>query len=139
LILIGNLGSDPELWHTAAGTPVCSFRMAVNKKYTTTDGEQREKSTWFRVTVWKNLAELVNKYLTKGSQVFVLGEIEDPSMYTNRAGEPAASLEVTSHLVKFLSTRNPAGVELDRMTDAEKQEARNPNVRRQLSDSDIPF
>ncbi len=106
IILIGNLGNDPEMRYTDAGTPVCAFRLAVNKRWTTQEGEKREKTVWFRVTCWKKQAELVNQYLTKGRQVMVIGEVEEASTYVNKAGEPAASLEVTAQTIKFLGGGN---------------------------------
>lgn len=102
IILIGNLGNDPEMRYTPAGTAVCAFRLAVNKRWTTPEGEKREKTVWFRVTTWKKQAEFVNQYLTKGRLVMVIGEVEEASAFVNKAGEPAASLEVTAHEVKAL-------------------------------------
>ena len=100
--IIGNLGSDIELRYTPAGTAVATFRMAANEKYTV-DGEKREKVVWFRVTLWKTDAENAAKYLTKGSQVMVVGQMEAPNAYVNKSGEPAASNEVTCRTIKYLS------------------------------------
>ena len=104
LTLIGNLGSDPELRNTATGVPVCTFRLAVNKQWHGQDGEQKEKVTWFRVTAWQKLAEVVNEHLRKGRRVLVVGELENPQAYLNKAGEPAATNEVTARTVRFLDT-----------------------------------
>jgi len=125
IILIGNLGNDPEMRYTASGTPVCAFRLAVNKKWTTQEGEKREKTVWFRVTTWKKQAEIVNQYLTKGKQVMVIGEVEEASVFVNKAGDPAASLEVTAETVKFLGS----GQDTSPRTNAAAQSAT----------ADIPF
>lgn len=111
ITLIGYLGNDPELRHTPDGTPVCHFRMAVHKSWTTTNGEKGEKTTWFRVTTWRKQAETVSQYLRKGKLVMVAGEVEEPSAFLNREGQPGAMIEVTAQLVKFLSGEAP-GVEL---------------------------
>jgi single-strand DNA-binding protein len=131
IILIGNLGSDPELRHTASGTPVCAFRMAVNKRWVTPEGEKREKTVWFRVTTWKKQAEIVNQYLTKGKQVMVIGEVEEASVFVNKAGDPAASLEVTATTIKFMG-----GGELGEEATARKVAQA---VGKRVSEADIPF
>ena len=102
--LMGHLGSDPELRHTATGTPVCSFRLAVQKQWQAQDGQLREKVTWVRVTTWQKLAEVVSEYLTKGRQVLVVGELENPQAYVSKSGELAATNEVTARTVRFLDT-----------------------------------
>jgi single-strand DNA-binding protein len=138
IILIGNLGSDPELRHTASGTPICSFRLAVNKHWTTQDGEKREKTIWFRVSTWQKQAEVANQYLTKGRQVMVIGEVEEPSAYINKAGESAASLEVTARLIKFLGGDHNSDT-VDDETVAPVRANGAARVSRQLAEADIPF
>ena len=138
LILNGNLGSDPELRHTASGTPICSFRLAVNKQWTTPDGEKREKTTWFRVSTWQKQAEVVNQYLAKGRQVMVIGEIEEASTYINKAGDPAASLEVTARLIKFLGSEHHSDT-LDDETIAPVRANGTTQASRQLAQANIPF
>lgn len=103
IILIGNLGDDPELRHTGDNVPVCSFSLAVNRTWKR-DGERDEQTTWFRVTAWRKLAEVASQYLSQGRQVMVIGEVKPPSAYLNKRGEPAATLEVTAHSIKFLSS-----------------------------------
>ncbi|NQW18948.1 MAG: single-stranded DNA-binding protein [Chloroflexi bacterium] len=105
VILIGNLGADPEMRYTPNGAAVCEFRMAVSRRYTTAAGEQREETEWFRVTSWNKLAELVNQYLQKGRKAYVEGRISS-SAYTDREGQPRASLEVTAETVLFLDPRS---------------------------------
>ncbi len=109
LILIGNLGSDPELRYTADGTPVTHFSVAVNRRWTKEDGSQGDETTWFRVTVWRKQAETVNQYLKKGSKVMVVGRVAGRG-YTAADGSPRASLEVTAENIKFLSG-SPRGEE----------------------------
>ena len=83
-IIIGNLGRDPEMRFTGDGTPVTSFSVAVNRRWTNQDGSQGEKTWWFRVTAWRRLAETCNQYLRKGSPVMVIGEV-DASGWGGRA------------------------------------------------------
>jgi single-strand DNA-binding protein len=83
---------------------VASFNLAVNKSHTSEDGQRRDETTWFKVTAWRKQAETVSQYLTKGRQVMVVGEVK-ASAYNNKAGQPAASLEVTAMTIKFLGGR----------------------------------
>jgi len=101
LILIGNLGNDPELRYTADGTPVANFSLAVSRKWTKDDGSPAEETTWFRVSVWRKQAEAVNQYLRKGRQAMVIGRVSARA-YTAADGSLRASLDVVADTVKFL-------------------------------------
>ncbi len=101
LIIVGYLGADPEMRYTTDGTPVTSFRVAVNRRWTNQDGSQGEKTWWFRVTAWRKLGELCNQYLSKGRMVLVEGEV-DASAWSAQDGTPRATLEVTARNVRFL-------------------------------------
>ena len=76
VILIGNLGADPEMRYTADGTPVCKFSIATSRKYTGRDGQKQEKTEWHQIVVWRKLAEICGQYLSKGKQVMIEGRIE---------------------------------------------------------------
>lgn len=105
VVIVGNLGSDPEMRFTPSGIPVTSFSVAVNRRWTDSNGEPREKTTWFRVTAWRKLAELCNQYLSKGRLVLVEGEVE-ASAWTDNEGNPRATLELTARNVRFLGGRS---------------------------------
>lgn len=108
ITLIGNLGNDPEMRYTPSGVPVASFNLAVNRSWTGQDGQRQDKTTWFRVSVWNKQAEIVTQYLSKGRQVMVVGEVEEARVYTDRDGNPRASLEVKAQSVRFLGQRGDA-------------------------------
>lgn len=108
ITLIGNLGRDPEMRYTASGVPVTSFSIAVSRAWTSSDGQRQEKTTWFRITAWRRLAETCNQYLTKGQRVLVVGEVEEPNAWTDQQGNARAGLEVTAQVVRFLNTRAEA-------------------------------
>jgi single-strand DNA-binding protein len=99
--VVGHLGADPEMRYTASGVPVTNFRIATTRRWTNAQGEQQEKTTWFRVAAWRQLAETCNQYLAKGRMVLVEGEI-DVSTWKDSSGEPRASLEITARTVRFL-------------------------------------
>lgn len=107
ILLIGNLGSDPEMRYTPNGNAVSEFRMAVNRRYNTSSGESREETEWFRVTAWGRLAEQVNQFLQKGRRTYVEGRLSS-STYLDREGQPRATLEVTAERVLFLDPRSAA-------------------------------
>lgn len=110
IVVVGHLGRDPELRYTPSGQPVCSFSMATTRRWTDRDGQQQEKTTWFRVTVWGRQAETVSQYLSKGRLVLVEGEI-DFSAWMGQDGQPRATLELRARNVRFLGGRGEAAFE----------------------------
>jgi len=100
-IVVGHLGRDPEMRYTPSGTPVTTFTVATNRRWTDAQGQTQEKTTWFRVSAWAKLAELCNQFLLKGRLVLVEGEI-DASAFTGQDGQPHCTLELTARTVRFL-------------------------------------
>src|SRR5207302_9388678 len=101
--LVGNVGKDPEFRYTPQGVAVADFTVAVNKR--TGKGEDRkDKTTWFRVTVWRERAETVSQYVKKGMKIMVIGEVEARA-YTDKNGQPQASLELTASNFQFLDSK----------------------------------
>ena len=108
-IIVGNLGRDPELRYLQSGTAVCSLNVAVSESWNDRQsGERREKTTWYRVSVWGAQAETCNQYLSRGRQVMVIGTVSARA-YTNNAGEAAASLDMRAFQVRFLGGRQDSG------------------------------
>jgi single-strand DNA-binding protein len=114
IIIVGNLGRDPEMRYTPDGTPVTTFSVATNRKWNNPDGSQGEETTWFRVTAWRRLAETCNQYLQKGRLVLIEGELKPdpatgaPRLWTGNDGITRSSFEVTARTVKFLGGRGEA-------------------------------
>ncbi|HHT87329.1 MAG TPA: single-stranded DNA-binding protein [Clostridiales bacterium] len=107
IILIGNLTRDPELRTTPSGVPVCSFTIAVNRRFG--KDEQGESITdYFRITAWRGLAENCAKFLSKGRKVAVTGEVSVRT-YETKDGKFGASLEVQAGEIEFLSPRQQDG------------------------------
>lgn len=107
VILIGNLGSDPEMRYTPNGRAVTSFNVATNRRYTTSAGETKEETDWFRVSVWGKQAEQCNQFLSKGKQVYVEGRLHARS-WEGQDGQTRTSLEVSAERVLFLGKRGTA-------------------------------
>ena len=104
MLIIGNVGSDPEMRYTPNGNPVTTFSVATNRRYTTSEGEQREETEWFRVSAWNKLAETCNQYVTKGMKVYVEGRLKS-SPWVGNDGQPRAGNEITANDVRFLDRR----------------------------------
>lgn len=132
IVLVGRLGRDPEMRYLQNGTPVTSFSVATDRKWTDASGQLQERTTWFRVAAWRRLAETCNQYLTKGSLVLVEGELQEPKPYQARDGEWRASLEVTANIVRFLSTRGEAAA-------AGEYSAREEEAGPTIDEEEIPF
>lgn len=115
VIIVGNLGRDPEMRYTPDGTPVTSFSVATNRRWTNRDGSPGEETVWFRVSAWRRTAEVAAQYLSKGRQVMVEGRLTPdkatggPRVYQRNDGTWGASFELTADRVIFLSGRGDAG------------------------------
>ena len=108
IILVGNLGRDPELKYTPQGTPVCTFSLATNERRKDTQGAQKDLTTWFRVTLWGRQAETAAQYLQKGRAVYIEGRLRVEE-YTAKEGGPRHSLEVTATDLQFIGGGRDAG------------------------------
>ena len=109
IMLIGNVGSDPEMRYTPNGKAVTSFRMATNYRYAGSDGERREETEWFRVSVWGRQAESCNQFLSKGKRIYVEGRLRSRS-WEGQDGQMRTSLEVSANRVIFLDRVAPASL-----------------------------
>jgi len=101
VILIGNLGRDPELRHTTSGIPVANFTMATTERWSDQSGERQERTEWHKIVVWNKQAEICNEYLTKGKQVYVEGSLQTRE-WTDRDGNKRYTTEVKARTVQML-------------------------------------
>jgi single-strand DNA-binding protein len=106
IMLIGNLGKEPDLQATPDGTPVTRFSLAVNRVYKSTTGERKEETDWFNIIAWRQLAELTKQYLHKGSKVYVEGRLTQRK-YTDIHGNQRIAVEVIASDVQFLDSKKP--------------------------------
>jgi single-strand DNA-binding protein len=110
VILVGNLGRDPEMRYTPNGKSVTNFTVATSEKWTGQDGQVQERTVWWRVSTFGKLAEICNEYLSTGQKVLVEGTINadpktgNPHIWTGQDGEPRANFELKALVVKFLSS-----------------------------------
>lgn len=101
MLVIGNVGTDPEMRYTPNGNPVTSFRLATGRSYTTSDGERRQETEWFTIVAWNQLGERCNQYLAKGRRVFCEGRLKSHS-WTGQDGQMRFRNEIVASSVLFL-------------------------------------
>ena len=135
VILVGNLGRDPELRYTPQGTPVCSFSMATNERRKDKAGEMQDQTTWFRVTLWGRQAETASQYLTKGRPVYIEGRLRVEE-WTDRDGKPRHTLEVHATAMQFIGCGTGEEPPTERAAAATGGA---PSEPADLADDDIPF
>jgi single-strand DNA-binding protein len=130
-IIIGNVGRDPEFSYTPQGVALCKFSVAVNK--TIGKGETRQKkTTWFRVTVWRERAETASQYVKKGMKIMVVGEVDASAYISKQTNQPVASLELTAFNFQFLDSRGAGQA-------AETSEAGAASTEPPEDSGDLPF
>ena len=101
VMVIGNVGTEPEMRFTPNGNPVTSFRVATNRVYTTPNGERKQETEWFTVVSWNRLAENCNQYLTKGQRVYAEGRLHTRS-WEGQDGQKHSRTEIIANRVLFL-------------------------------------
>ena len=102
MLVIGNVGRDPEMRYTPNGNAVTSFSLAVNRRYTPAGGEPQEETEWFDITAWNRLAETCNNYVTRGMKVYVEGRLRSRS-WVGQDGQTRFRNEIVANTVTFLN------------------------------------
>ena len=104
VMIIGNLGRDPEMRYTSSGRPVTSFSVATSRSWTTAEGERRTETEWFNIVAWANLAEICNKYLKKGHQVYIEGRLQTRH-WEDEEGNKRVATEVVAREMIMLNEK----------------------------------
>ncbi len=104
VILIGNLGADPELKYTPSGVPVVNFSLATSESWTDKGGERQERTEWHRIVLWRKLAEIAGQYLRKGSKIYVEGKLQTRS-WDDQSGQKRYTTEVVVNDMQMLDQR----------------------------------
>ena len=107
VMLIGRLGTDPEMRYTPSGSPVTQFRMACSRSWTGQDGQTREETDWFTVVGWNKLAEIMGQYLTKGAKVYIEGRLRNRS-WEGQDGQKRYVTEIIANDMIMLDTKRTA-------------------------------
>lgn len=152
VILIGNLGKDPELRYTPNGQPVASFSLATTERWNDKNSQKQEKTEWHNIVVWGKLAELANQYLKKGRSAYIEGRITTRS-WDDRDGNKKYRTEIVANQIQFLggnqgggdisATAEPAQVsdpEFDQSSGPEQNaSAQNASAQSASANDDLPF
>jgi single-strand DNA-binding protein len=138
IMLIGNVGTDPEMRFTANGNPVTSFRVATSRSYTTSEGERRQETEWFTIVAWKKQAESCNQFLTKGQRVYVEGSLRTRS-WEGRDGQKRVTAEVIANRVLFLDRQAVAPLPGEEIPVEAPVEAPAEAAEEEVEPEDLPF
>jgi len=109
VILIGNLGKDPEVKYTPSGTPVAKFSLATNERYKDKGGEWQDRTEWHNIVAWQRLAEIVGEYVKKGSKIYIEGRLQTSSWEDKQSGEKKYKTEIVASDLVLLSGRGEGG------------------------------
>jgi len=131
-MIIGNVGSDPEMRYTPNGAAVTEFSVATNRRYTTADGQQNDETQWFRVKAWNKQAETCNQYVVKGMKIFIEGRVSS-SAWTDKEGQARATIEIHCTTFEFLSREN------QNQNDNESIQSSNPGSQNIDNPEDLPW
>ena len=149
VILIGNLGKDPEVKHTPQGTPVAKFSLATNERYKDKDGNWQDRTEWHNIVVWQRLAEIAGEYLKKGGKVYIEGRLQTRSWDDKQTNQKKYMTEVVASDLVLLGGRGDGqggggestrGVSTGGNNNFDQREPEPASATSSpISDEDIPF
>lgn len=137
VILVGNLGADPELSYTSSGTAMCKFRLATSENFSDKSGAKQERTEWHRITAWGKLAEICGQYLQKGQMVYIEGKIRTDTW--EQDGQKRYATEIVADTMRMLSQGKGAGQGAAPTAGAGSRAPVEANAGAGLDAGDIPF
>ncbi|WP_025745863.1 single-stranded DNA-binding protein [Kallotenue papyrolyticum] len=137
VMLIGRLGTEPELRYTQQGVPITRFRMAISRQWRDGDGNLRDETDWFTVISWNRLAEICSQRLQKGARVYVEGRLQNRSWDDPQSGEKRSQTEIVASDMIILDYRQNARSDMDASLPPRGRSL--PDETDEFSDEDIPF
>ena len=139
VILIGNLGADPEVKYTPNGVPVANISLATSESWTDRNGERQERTEWHRLVLWRKVAEIAGQYLKKGSKIYVEGRLQTRS-WDDQSGQKRYTTEIDVRDMQMLDSRGEAADAGGRMSgDPGPAAAQPPPPAAGDEDDDLPF
>ena len=137
VILVGNVGKDPEVKYTPSGVALAKFSLATNEKFKDKSGEWQERTEWHNVLAWQRLAEIVGEHVQKGKKLYIEGRLQTSSWEDRNSGEKKYRVEIVARDIVLLGSRETSGDE-DRSATEEEREPVHAEVG-EITDEDIPF
>ncbi len=148
VILVGNLGKDPEVKYTPSGVPVAKFSIATNERFKDKAGEWQDRTEWHNIVAWQRLAEIIGEYVKKGSKVYIEGKLQTSSWEDKQSGEKKYRTEIVAQELVLLGGRGEgdsgssrgggASASFDQRTPHADEHAQAPSPA-EITDEDIPF
>ena len=141
VILVGNVGKDPEVRYSQSGTPVANFSLATNERFKDRNDAWQDRTEWHSIVAWQRLAEIVGEYVAKGSKVYVEGKLQTTSWEDRQSGERKYRTEIVARDLLLLGPRENSGGDHQRPTHNENQNQDQPSHAGsgEIVDQDIPF
>ena len=139
VILVGNVGKDPEVRYSQSGTPVAKFSLATNERFKDRNDEWQERTEWHSIVAWQRLAEIVGEYVAKGSKLYVEGKIQTSSWEDRQSGERKYRTEIVARDLLLLGPRENGGGAHQVATSDDHQDQRSHTSSSESVDEEIPF
>jgi single-strand DNA-binding protein len=139
VILVGNVGKDPEVKYSTSGTPIANFSLATNERFKDRSGEWQDRTEWHNIVAWQRLAEIVGEYVAKGSKLYVEGKIQTSSWEDRQSGERKYRTEIVARDLLLLSPRENGGGDQQSPTSNDNEDQRFQADSGESGDENIPF
>ena len=141
VILVGNVGKDPEVRYTPSGTPVAKFSLATNENFKDRSDEWQERTEWHNIIAWQRLAEIVGEYVQKGSKLYIEGKLQTSSWEDKQSGERKYRTEIVAREIVLLAPRESNGEQESTSHDTRNESAMQPAHAGsgEITGEDIPF
>jgi single-strand DNA-binding protein len=139
VILVGNVGKDPEVKYSTSGTPIVKFSLATNERFKNRNHEWQERTEWHSIVAWQRLAEIVGEYVAKGSKLYVEGKIQTSSWEDGQSGERKYRTEIVARDLLLLAPRENSGGDQQSPTSNDNEDQRFPAGSGESADENIPF
>ena len=138
VILVGNVGADPEVKYTPSGIPVGKFSLATNERFKNKSGEWQDRTEWHNIVAWQRLAEIVGEYVSKGSKVYIEGKLQTSSWEDRQSGEKKYRTEIVARDLVLLGSRENGNSKSEPAISGEQREPDDAGSG-EITDEDIPF
>ena len=139
VILVGNVGKDPEVRYSQSGTPVANFSLATNERFKDRNDEWQERTEWHSIVAWQRLAEIVGEYVSKGSKLYVEGKIQSSSWEDRQSGERKYRTEIVARELLLLGPRENGGGDHQYPTPNDNEDQRSHAGSGEGGEEAVPF